>query len=76
MEIKEKNSQLIEKMKGKQLLDILLYHIMCLALQSEMIEFHNQITRGDPHDQLSLRLKDKLKAIAENIPQPGYKIYL
>ena len=39
MKREEKISQLTENMKGKQLLGILLYHIICLVLQSQVIMF-------------------------------------
>ena len=41
MEREEKISQLMENMKGKQLLDILLYQIICLVLQSQVIKFRD-----------------------------------
>ena len=40
MKREEKISQLMENTKGKQLLHILLYKIIYLALQSQVIKFH------------------------------------
>ena len=48
MEREEKISQLMENMKGKQLLDILLYQIICLVLQSEVVQLRDQIKIDDP----------------------------
>ena len=47
MEREEKISQLMENMKGKQLLDILFYQIICLALQSQVVQLHDQIKHND-----------------------------
>ena len=58
MERDEKISQLMENMKGKQLLDILLYQIMCLALQSQVVQLRDQIKSYDP--QLSQKFKEVL----------------
>ena len=46
MERDEKISQLMENMKGKQLLDILLYQIMCLALQSQVVQLRDQTSKS------------------------------
>ena len=45
-------------MKGKQLLYILLYYIIYLILQSQMIQFHDQINGVD--SQLSQRFDEVL----------------
>ena len=46
-EREEKISQLIENMKGKHLLDILLYQIICLVLQSQVVQLRDQIRSDD-----------------------------
>ena len=61
----EKISQLMENMKGKQLLDILLYQIMCLALQSQVVQLRDQIKSDDR--QLSQTFK-KVLASQQQIP--------
>ena len=72
MEREEKISHLIENMKGKQLLDILLYQIMCLALQSQVVQLrhleanellHDRIQGDDP--QLSQRVEEVLASQQE-----------
>ena len=72
MERDEKISQLIENMKGKQLLDILLYQIICLALQSQVVQLrdlevhellHDQIQDDDP--QLSEKFEEVLASQQE-----------
>ena len=52
MEREEKISQLMENMKGKQLLDILLYHIICLVLQSKVIKFRDPEVHELERDQI------------------------
>ena len=52
MEREKKISQLMENMKGKQLLDILLYHIICLVLQSQVIKFHDPEAHELERDQI------------------------
>ena len=47
MEREEKNSQLMENIKGKQLLDILLYQTIYLALQSQVVQLRDQIKDDD-----------------------------
>ena len=59
MEREEKISQLMESMKGKKLLDILLYQIICLVLQSKVIKFsdseaHELLRDQIQHDDLQL----------------------
>ena len=44
----EKISQLMENMKGKQLLHILFYQIICLVLQSQVVQLHDLIKSNDP----------------------------
>ena len=63
MEREEKISHLMENMKGKQLLDILLYQIMCLALQSQVVQLHDQIKSYDP--QLSQKFEEVLASQQE-----------
>ena len=63
MEREEKISQLMENMKGKQLLDILLYQIMCLALQSQVVQLRDQIKIDDP--QLSQKFEEVLASLQE-----------
>ena len=63
MEREEKISQLMENMKCKQLLDILLYQIMCLVLQSEVIQLRDQISSHDP--QLSQKFEEVLASKQE-----------
>ena len=63
MERDEKISQLMENMKGKQLLDILLYQIMCLALQSQVVQLRDQIKSYDP--QLSQKFEEVLASQQE-----------
>ena len=66
MEREEKISQLMENMKGKQLLDILLYQIICLVLQSQVIKFrdpeaHELLCDQIQHDlQLNQNLEEVL----------------
>ena len=43
MEREERIIQLMENMKGKQLLDILLCQIICLVLQSQVVQLRDQI---------------------------------
>ena len=62
-EREEKISQLMENMKSKQLLDILLYHIICLVLQSEVIQLRDQISSHDP--QLSQKFEEVLASKQE-----------
>ena len=54
MEREEKTSLLMENMKGKQLLDIILYQIMCLALQSQVVQFHDLEVHELLHDQIQV----------------------
>ena len=63
MERDEKISQLMKNMKGKQLLDILLYQIMCLALQSQVVQLRDQIKSYDP--QLSQKFEEVLASQQE-----------
>ena len=65
LERDEKISQLMENMKGKQLLDILLYQIMCLALQSQVVQLRDQIK--SEHPQLSQKFK-KVLASQQELP--------
>ena len=58
MERDEKISHLMKNMKGKQLLDILLYQIMCLVLQSPVVRLHDQVKSYDP--QLSQKFEEVL----------------
>ena len=58
MEREEKISQLMENMKGKQLLAILLYQIICLVLQSQVVQLLDQIRIDDP--QLSQKFEKAL----------------
>ena len=62
-EREEKISQLMENTKGKQLLDILLYQIMCLALQSQVVQLRDQIKSYDP--QLSQKFEEVLASQQE-----------
>ena len=55
MEREEKISQLMENMKSKQLLDILLIHIICLALQSEVVQLSDQIAKTSKLTQVHLK---------------------
>ena len=48
MKREEKINQLMENIKGKQLLDILLFQIISLVLQSQMVHLRNQIKSDDP----------------------------
>ena len=59
----ENISQLMENMKGKQLQDILLYQIMCLALQSQVVQLRDQIKSYDPH--LSQKFEEVLASQQE-----------
>ena len=52
MQREEKISQLMENMKGKQLLDILLYYIICLVLQSDVIKFRDPKGHELERDQI------------------------
>ena len=63
MEREEKISHLMENMKGKQLLDNLLYQIMCLALQSQVVQLRDQIKSYDP--QLSQTFEEVLASQQE-----------
>ena len=63
MEREEKISHLMENMKGKQLLDILLYQIMCLVLQSQEVQLCDQIKSYDP--QLSQKFEEVLASQQE-----------
>ena len=63
MEREEKISQLMENMKGKQLLDILLYQIICLVLQSQVVQLLDQIRSDDP--QLSQKFEKALASKQE-----------
>lgn len=58
MEREEKISQLIENIKGKQLLYVLLFQKICLVLQSKVIQLQDQIKNDDP--QLSQTSKEIL----------------
>ena len=58
MEREEKISQLIENIKGNQLLDVLLFQKICLVLQSKVIQLQDQIKNDDP--QLSQTSKEIL----------------
>ena len=58
MEREEKISPLMENIKGIHFLDILLYHIMCLVLQSQVLQLNNQIKSDD--SQLSQRFEEVL----------------
>ena len=51
-------------MKGKQILSILLYHIICLALQSQVVQLHDQIKSDDP--QLSQNFEEALASKQES----------
>ena len=57
-EREEKISQLLENIKGNPLLDILLYQIICLALQSQVVQLHDQIKNDDP--QLTQKSEEAL----------------
>ena len=57
MKKEEKISQLMENIKGKQLLDILLCHIICLALKSEVVQLCDQNRSDDP------RLSEKFEKV-------------
>ena len=48
----------MENMKGKQLLDILLCQIICLVLQSQVVQLHDQIKSDNP--QLTQRFQEIL----------------
>ena len=56
MEREEKFDQLMENMKGKQLPDILLYQIICLVLQCQVVQLDDQIKSDDP--QLSQKFEE------------------
>ena len=58
MEREEKISQLIENIKGNQLLDVLLFQKICLVLQSKVVQLQDQIKNDDP--QLSQTSKEIL----------------
>ena len=59
-------SQLMEKMKGKQLLDIQLYQIICLVLQSEMVLLCDQ-NQSDDY-QISQLFDDRMPASHQKPP--------
>ena len=52
MERDEKIIHLMENMKGKQLLDILLYQIMCLVLQSQVVQLRHLEANELLHDRI------------------------
>ena len=67
IEKKEKISQLTENIKGKQLLDILLYYIICLVLQikSDDPQLSQKFEKVLPSQQ-QLSLDDKLTQEPDN----------
>ena len=58
MEREERIIQLMENIKGKQLLDILFCHIICLVLQSQVVQLRDQIKSDNP--QLTQRFQEIL----------------
>ena len=65
MERDKQFSQMMENMKGNQLLDILLCQIICLALQSQVVQLCDQIKRNDP------QLSQKFKEVLTNQEEPS-----
>ena len=65
MEREKKITQLMENMKGKQLLDILLYHIICLVLQSKVIKFCDPEAHELERDQIQhdLQLRQNFEEV-------------
>ena len=58
MEREERIIQLMENIKGKQLLDILFCQINCLVLQSQVVQLRDQIKSDNP--QLTQRFQEIL----------------
>ena len=70
MEREEKFDQLMENMKGKQLPDIMLYQIICLVLQCQVVQLDDQIKSDDP------QLSQKFEEVIDDHQEPSSEVKL
>ena len=70
MEREEKFDQFVENMKVKQLPDILLYQIICLVLQCQVVQLDDQIKSDDP------QLSQKFEEVIDDYQEPSLEVKL